>query len=424
MAPSPRHSGGWRTVAICFLILSIAFGVRLSFGVFFDALTRDPAFGWSRADTAGVFSVTMIVFALSSTTIGWFLDRFGPRCVFAVGLCIMGSGLVLTGRMGSLRDFYLFYGVWTGLGIATLGLSMHAATISGWFSRADGRRGLAIGVAFSGTGLGVLLYAPLVERIIAWSDWRTAFFVLASVLFALVPLVLWGMRSAPPISVGLESSRTLAGDSRGARAVGWTWRSAVRTLPFWLLMLSGACSLFTLRMVTVHQVSHFVDNGVPRLTAATVLGSGGLITALAFIVFGQLSDRIGRARTFYIGSVAQIGALLLLMSIWRGVPMTLLYLYALLWGIGEGSRSGLLTTLASDLFTGPNVGAIVGTMGAFFGAGAALGSWLAGLLYDLSGSYVTAFAIALAATLVATASLFLVQRGRQAVPHAHLISSA
>ncbi|MEZ4582961.1 MAG: MFS transporter [Caldilineaceae bacterium] len=131
---------GWVIVLVSFLIIAFVFGVRLSFGIFFDALTRDSDFGWSRADTAGVFSVTMLVFAATSTSIGWLLDRWGPRRVYSAGILIMASGLWLTSRMTSLLDFYLFYGVWTGLGITVLGLSMHAATIARWFDRL-GRRG-------------------------------------------------------------------------------------------------------------------------------------------------------------------------------------------------------------------------------------------------------------------------------------------
>ena len=174
---------------------------------------------------------------------------------------------------------------------------------------------------------------------------------------------------------------------------------------FWLLMISGACSLFTLRMITVHQIAHFVDRGIPRLTAATVLGSTGIVTAGAFIGFGLLSDRIGRGASFAIGAIAQLTALYLLITLNAATTSSEMYTYALLWGIGEGSRSGLLTATASDIFPGNALGAIVGTLGGFFGAGSALGSWLAGWLFDSSGSYAPAFQMAFMATLVATACM-------------------
>jgi MFS family permease len=420
---------GWILVTASFVIVGLVFGVRLSFGIFFEALTRpdaagNTAFAWTRGDTAGVFSVTMLVFAVTGTPSGWFLDRFGVRVTFSTGLLIMASGLFLTSRMTSLRQFYLFYGVWTGLGITMLGLTLHSVVISRWFDR-QGRRGLAIGLAFAGTGIGILILAPLLERTITAGGWPAAYRLLAgALLFIGLPLAVLLMRDFP-IHLGLRpdgadgprrpqsSSPPTSNSSPTAHPVPttqWTLGSASRTLTFWLIMVSGMLSLFTLRMVSVHQVAHFVDKGVARLTAATVFGSAGVVTAAAFVVFGNLSDRMGRDVAFYLGAVAQISALVLLILLWEGAPVGLLYAYAGLWGVGEGSRSGLLTALASDKFPGPSLGSIVGTLGAFFGLGAAVGSWLAGFIYDVSGSYLVAFQIALAATVVATLGVFLISR--------------
>lgn len=432
---------GWVVVFVSFVVVCLAFGVRLTFGIFFEALTRDSEFGWGRGATAGVFSLSMIVFALGGAPVGWMLDRLGSRRVFVTGILVLVSGLVLTSLLTSLWQFYLFYGVWTGLGITILGLAVHAAMLSRWFDR-QGRRGLAIGLAFSGTGVGILLLAPAVERLIAAYNWRVAFLFLALLLVVLaLPLTLLLLRDSPdelgltPDGATVHHSREVVDHPSNAPAAhaplahldtpipnsqvlsnphraDWSWARAARTPAFWLLMLSGMLSLFTLRMATVHQVAHFVDNGVSRLTAATVFGSSGLVTALAFIGFGSLSDCIGREQSFYLGSLAQITALGLLIGLWEGAPPVFLYAYALLWGIGEGSRSGLLTAIASDTFPGPAVGVIVGTLGGFFGLGAALGSWLGGAVYDWSGSYVPAFQVALAATLVASASIFAARRLR------------
>ncbi|MEZ4612422.1 MAG: hypothetical protein R2838_19635 [Caldilineaceae bacterium] len=111
----------------------------------------------------------------------------------------------------------------------------------------------------------------------------------------------------------------------------WTFAKALVTPIFWLLMVSGTLSLFTLRMVTVHQTAHLVDQGIPRLTAATILGSTGLVTAGALIVFGSLSDRIGRGPVVLHRQRAQCAALLVLMALPQTPPLWLLYLYVILW---------------------------------------------------------------------------------------------
>jgi len=416
---------GWIIVLVSFIVIGLVFGVRLSFGLFFDTLTHSGEFGWTRADTALAFSLTMIVFALTSTWVGWSLDRWGVRRVFVVGLLVLASGLALTSRMMSLVQFYLFYGVWTGFGITILGLSMQAAVIARWFDQL-GRRGLAIGLAFSGTGIGILILAPVVERTIRSSDWRSAYLLLAGLVLALgLPAVLLLLRDRPAdlglLPDGLERRSPILSDVNldrvGAQAAAlsrvearpWTLRRALGAMNFWLLMASGTLSLFTLRMVTVHQVSHFVDNGIPRPLAATILGGTGLVTAISFIFFGSLSDRIGRSRSFYIGALAQGVALILLLTVGPETSRGMLTLYALLWGIGEGSRSGLLTAIAGDLFAGPSLGAILGALGGFFGIGAAAGSWFGGYMYDLSASYIVPFSLALLATGAAVFFIAVVQ---------------
>jgi MFS family permease len=403
---------GWVVVGICFLVLCINFGVRLSFGIFFEAFTRDSTLGWTRADTAGVFSLSVLTQAFTSGLIGWMLDRFGARAVYSVGLLVLGSGLIWTSRITSLFELYLAFGFVTGLGTAILGLTVHGTTVSRWFER-GGARGLAIGLAYAGTGIGIFVLAPVIERVITISDWRNAYLLLAALaLGGVLPITVLLLRGTPGL-LGLRAAGAppqRSGDDPPTVRRDWSFAAALRTPVFWLLMTAGFLSLFTLRMVTVHQVAHFVDRGVPRLTAAAAFGGAGLITALAYIGFGTLSDRIGRERAFYLGAAAQLIALGMLLGLPTNASLFYIYGYALLWGIGEGSRSGLLTAITSDYFAGTNLGSIVGTLGAFFGLGAAAGSWAGGLIYDAQGSYAPALISAALATILACGCVALTKK--------------
>lgn len=405
---------GWVIVGVCFVVIALLFAVRLSFGVFFDALIRSGEFTWSRGSTAGIFSLSMVIATLGGMPTGWCLDRYGARRVFLGGLLLLIVGLVLTSRIHSLAGFYLAYGVVAGLGITALSLPVHATTISRWFSRTGGR-GLAIGIAFSGTGIGVFTIIPLLERVINLWGWRTGYLFLAALLAGIAwPLTFLFLRNSPTAQQQPPSddqpSEPKAPSASPPSPREWEWHAAARTPAFWLLLLAGGLSLFALRMVTVHQIAHFVDRGFSRQTAARVFGNSGLITGVSFVFFGRLSDLIGRERAFMLGTLFQALAFAILLIITPDTPAWLLTLYAILWGIGEGSRSGLLTAIASDTFPGPAVGAIVGSLGATFALGAALGSWAGGVLFDMTHTYTVPFTLALAATLLATATIWLIRR--------------
>jgi MFS family permease len=141
-----------------------------------------------------------------------------------------------------------------------------------------------------------------------------------------------------------------------------------------------------------------VDVGFDRFFAAAVMGFSGGIVVLAFIGWGLLADRIGRRRAFVVSSVTLAGAIMTLLVIHDNSQTGLLYIYAILLGLGEGSRSSLLTAIMADTFPGQRLGLINGFVGMAFGAGAAVSSWLAGYLFDLTGSYALSLWIALGIT--------------------------
>ncbi len=403
---SKRFNYGWVIVAISGLTLLVAFGIRLSFTVFFIALTTD--FGWLRAQTALIFSVSMIVFAATSLFAGMAVDRWGPRLVFTIGAAILSTGLFLSSAIQTMGQLVLTYGVVVGLGITILGLGPQAGNLATWFRR---RLGLAIGLAFAGTGLGTLLLTPTVERIIAAWGWRTAYRFLAVLALLLVPVILLFIRRSPrsyaqPLTAEGSPALTIGASSRRS---SWTMAQAIRTPSFWLVILAALGAIGPLRMLTVHQLAVAVGAGFDRLFAATMIGLSGLVTAAAFIAFGTLSDRIGRRQTYLIGSLCLLSAIAILSQLNSPTQNQWLLLYALLLGLGEGSRSSLVTAVASDLFPGPALATINGAVGSAFGAGAALLPWLAGLIFDLSGAYTTAFAIAALTIIISTLALWLAQ---------------
>ena len=189
----------------------------------------------------------------------------------------------------------------------------------------------------------------------------------------------------------------------------WTLPMALRTPSFWFVIVAALSAIGPLRMLTVHQLAVAVGAGFDRLFAAAAIGFSGAVTAVAFIVFGSLSDRIGRQQTYLIGSACLILAIIILARLQSPQQGVSLVVYAILLGLGEGSRASLVTAVASDLFPGQALGAINGAVGSAFAVGAALFPWLAGRIFDLSGAYTTAFIIAVMTVVISTIALWLAQ---------------
>ncbi len=403
-----RFFYGWVIVAVCATTLFVAFGVRLSFAVFFVALLDE--YGWARADTAFIFSTSMIVFTLFSTPAGLALDKWGVRRVFVVGAILLAAGLLLSSRVQTLPQLTVAYGVVVGLGITILGLGPQASVVARWFVR---RRGLAIGLTFAGTGVGSLLLTPTTAVLIANVGWRGAYVVLAVLALLLVPLIVYFLRLSPqqmdtfPDGERPSPLYPHSTEIKVPKQTGWTMAQVVRSPAFWLVMIASLGSVGPLRLLTVHQLAAMADVGIDPIVAASIVGLTGLVTAVAFVMWGSLSDKIGRRLAYLLGSLCLLVAILILSRLTGRSSMAWLLFYALMLGLGEGSRSSLITAVASDLFPGEALGGVNGAVGSGFGAGAAFFPWLAGRIFDQSESYAVAFYVAMVAIALSSLALWL-----------------
>jgi MFS family permease len=392
---------GWTIVGVSFVTLTVSFGIWYSFSVFFVALLAN--FGWSRAATAGIFSVFMIVHSAAAMVVGPLLDRFGPRWVVPIGSILAAAGLLVTSRIQVLWEFYLFYGVVTAAGLCTTGFVSHSIFLPRWFTK---RRGLAMGIAMAGVGVGMLIFVPVSQSLIARFGWRTSYCVLAGIiLLTVVPLNLILQRRNPNEVGDVPDGRNQSSDDASKAWSGpgpqqekvsteWTLGSTLKYGRFWFLLFVYFSTPLATQGPLVHQVAHMVDNGFSTSAGAFIFGLTGIMGSAGKILFGHISDKIGREKALAIGMGCAFTGILSLMAIERGSEFLPLG-YAVLFGLGYGSVAPIYPSRAADLFEGPQFGRIFSLLAIAGGIGGGIGTWLYGKIYDTTASYNISFVIVL-----------------------------
>jgi MFS family permease len=378
LSPTP-----WFIAALAFIILGFTRGLHSSFGVFYVALLDN--FSWSRGATAGVFSLVLAVDAILSPIVGTLLDRFGTKRIVFSGCLVLAAGLFLSSAIDSLWEFYIFFGLVSAIGITFTGMVPHVFLISEWFAS---NRGSAIGFVYAGTGLGILILAPLSEWLLSTWGWAPAFQTFAAILLiALLPLVGFFYQHGPH-GEKLRAKKGSKGDENQ-----WTAKLALRSLQFWLLFFARICAAAGTTVIVAHQVAHVVDVGYSKLLAASIFGFAGITSSFGRVVFGFIADLLTKQAAYTLNiamTVVGVGALMIL----RDPGQTwLLYVYVIFFGIGFGSRAVIFSALTADLFSGKGFGSILGYSTVAVGAGGALGSWLGGALHDWTGSYLISVAL-------------------------------
>jgi MFS family permease len=381
---------GWVVVGVMFVTLFVSMGFRFSFGVFYSAILDET--GWQRAETASVFSVAMLVYAVTAALSGFLFDRWGARALFTLGALLMGGGLLLCSTITGIGELILYYGLPVGLSYACLGFIPHMAIVPRWFTR---RRGLAASLALAGVGVGSLVLAWGSAELIQALGWRpTLWWFGLGCVAVLVPVNLLHRPSAAAEGLPSDGVPHAPDTPPPAAPHHSSVRAAVRSWPFWALFagvfLMGVCML----TLVVHQTRLLVDLGFGLGTASVLFGLLGLARAVGGMFWGPLSDRIGRALcVVIICSASSLGLGLLLLAAnlpltgWEGLRLALLAGYLATFGLGYNGISPVFAATVSDHFSGRHLGTLFGLIDLGFGVGSALGPWVAGWMFDRLGNY-------------------------------------
>jgi len=411
---SHESGRGWIIIATTFMTLVVLYGTWYSYSVFLVALLHE--FGWKRSLVAGAFSVFVLVHGLCSPAVGRLLRAAGPRRPILAGALVMGIGLCLTAQTTGWWHLYLAFGGITAIGMSLAGWIPAVVLIRGWFPE---RIGTMIGIASAGIGVGIFGLVPLAQFFIDRVGWRWAFRILAALIVGwVIPATLVLIRDPSPVEGPHPPSESRAGHAAASGRPYWTLTGAVRSWRFWGLAGNYFTGNFVTQMLMIHQVVYLVDHRVPALVAAAVGGASGLVSIVGKIGWGWLSDRTNREMAYGLAFVCvalSIGALVL-----AGMYPTsfLLYLYAVLIGLGYGVMAPVPPAVASDLFGGPGFSTIFGTLYVVTCLGLAIGTWSAGEIFDRTGSYAAALWLALVMAVLSPALLWLVAPRRPNPPPA------
>jgi MFS family permease len=378
----------------------LGFGIRYSFGIFFNSLESE--FNLSRAATSGVFSTYMLLGGVLSILGGWALDRYGPKTI-GLGMSIFtGMSLLASSQVNSAWQLYLTYGVLQALGTGAL-FALISSTTSRWFLK---KRGLVIGITSAAGAIGQIVVPPVSTLLLLHFNWRLSFVILGVLVWAiLIPTSRLLKRDPSEIGLlpdGLTPGATSAksgGNGTAASPDGLLLREAWKVREFWFLGLMWLLSGVSSQMVITHIVPHAIDLGISTLDATFIVSLIGVGAILGRVIDGKLSDSIGRKAPAIASALIQAATLISLIFV-RDVWM--FYIIGLLFGYGWGGLNTEIVLLISDIFGLRGIGAVMGATLAGFNFGSAIGPAVGGMLYDATGNYSLAFVSAALGMVVAT----------------------
>jgi MFS family permease len=408
---------GWIIVVVTFVTMAIGVNARTAFSLFFPPIVTE--FGWERGVTAGAFSFGFLVSGAMSPLIGRMMDRAGPRAVMELGVALMAGGLLLAPLTTQPWHLYATIGVLVGAGSVCLGYSGQSLFLPNWFNR---RRGLAMGLAFAGVGIGSITLLPWVQLMIEQTGWRTACTAMGIlVLVVLAPINL--LLRKRPEDIGLEPDGDAAPSASSAKprsnvvnpdwaGIDWTLRRAFRTARFWWISLGYFCGLYIWYAVQVHQTKYLLDIGFSPSVAVWALGLVSLLGIPGQILLGHLSDRLGREWIWTAGCMGFAICFAALIALKYFPTLLLVYVMVLAQGaLGYGLTS-IMGAVVVEIFQGKHYGSIFGTVMLAALAGGAAGPWVTGILHDLSGGYTVAFAIGIAMSGLSAVAIWLASPGK------------
>jgi OFA family oxalate/formate antiporter-like MFS transporter len=376
------------------ILLNLALGSLYAWSVFVQPLERE--FGWKRADTSWVYTIAIVVFALTFVIAGRIQDLKGPKLCALLGGLLVSAGFFLSSYASSLLFLYTTFGVIVGLGNG-FGYATPIPVASKWF---PDKRGLVVGLMVGGYGAGSALLGPIAIRLILNVGWRATFQILG-VVFFLMSMAGTLLLKNPP--TGYRPANWQPTQATGVGRVDFGTREMMTTPTFFLMWLAY-CLGTSAGQMTISQLVPFAGSaGLGVLASTLVLPVSAMGNAGGRILSGLISDRLGRLRTLQtmiLISAVSMPALFL----WRHRPALFFVLVAIVYWC-YGTQLSVFASTTADFYGTKNLGLNYGVLFTAWGTAGVLGPAIAGRTFDRFGDYRIAFFTAGALALIALGAL-------------------
>lgn len=348
------------------------------FGMFACVVALLPVateFGLTRAEASLPYTLFTIGFGAGGIAYGWAVTRYGAATITFVAGLIYGGGFLLAASAQSFWIYAFAFGVPIGLLGASATFSPLVADTSFWFEK---RRGFAIGIVISGNYIGGTIWPPIVQALIDGVGWRNALVLVGLFCLATIPPLALMLRRRPRAL----AEEAAAGATAPTRPLGVN-KNALQGL----LCIAGIACCVAMSMPQVHIVAFCADLGLGAVHGANMLAVMMGAGVASRLISGWLSDKIGGYWTLLLGSFLQMATLFLFLPF---DSLTPLYIVSFLFGLSQGGIVPSYALVVRGAFPARDAGWRIGMVMSFTLFGMAIGGWMSGYAYDLTGDYAAA----------------------------------